>query len=184
MTVIFTCIGNKIHETLVDILLLFKKKQKEEFRKLKEMNSKNFLQFFINCILGPIIEEFTYRKLIIDRLAKYDKTLAIIYSGIIFGIIHKTFNNFFHALFSGFVYAYSYVQTSYIFIQISYHMAYNIKIFLEDYFDISLNVKDKYNQIIAIIGIIIGILLLVINIRQKIIKKIYKMACIFLKVVG
>ena len=121
---IFFELGKKIHDPLVDKIFYFKKKRK--FHGLNEENSENILNFFVICIIGPIAEELAYRKFIIERLIAYNQNLAIFFSGLIFGIIHKSILRFFECLFSGFVYAYSYVETSNIFIPISYHMLYNI----------------------------------------------------------
>ena len=66
-----------------------------------------------------------FRKLLIDRLSIYSKTLAIFASGILFGIFHINIHQFFGAMFSGWSLAYSYVETGNILIPISYHIIEN-----------------------------------------------------------
>lgn len=158
---IFFELGKKIHEPLVNKNSYFQKKRK--FRGLNEENSENILNFIVICITGPIAEELTYRKLIIERLIAYNQNLAIFFSGLIFGIIHKSILRFFDCLFSGFVYAYSYVETSNILIPISYHMLYNIIEYVIDK-NKSSYVKDlKYLKIFFRALGILGILALLIN---------------------
>ena len=88
-------------------------------------NANIFLNFFIICFTAPIAEELMFRKLLIDRLSIYSKTLAIFASGILFGIFHINIHQFFGAMFSGWSLAYSYVETGNILIPISYHIIEN-----------------------------------------------------------
>ena len=138
-------------------------------------NSNIFLKIFIICLTGPICEEFIFRKFLIDRLAVYSKTLAIFSSGILFGIIHCNFVQFFIAIVLGWTFAYTYVETGNILITITYHIYHNsFLIFLE-----SLSNKDfiNNNQIITkiqiavsflrLIGGLVGIIILIIY-RKKI----------------
>jgi len=85
-------------------------------------NSNIFLELFFTCLVTPIIEEFIFRKFLIDRLAIYSKTLAIFSSGIIFGVFHINLPQFFGAMLSGWSLAYAYVETGNILIPISYHI--------------------------------------------------------------
>lgn len=76
-------------------------------------------------IIGPVIEELMFRKLLIDRVIKYGELPAVLLSGITFGIFHGNINQLFYAMFLGFIFAYVYVKTGKIGYSISYHMIIN-----------------------------------------------------------
>ena len=59
-------------------------------------------------ILAPIFEELIFRKLLIDHLSKYGTFLAIVVSGLFFGLFHGNFQQFFYAAGLGFLFAYIY----------------------------------------------------------------------------
>ncbi len=61
-----------------------------------------FLYFYV-CILGPIIEEFFYRGLLLQGLRKYNERFAIIITSLIFGLMHQNFNQFVLAVTFGIV---------------------------------------------------------------------------------
>lgn len=60
----------------------------------------------IGVIIGPIVEEFIFRKLMIDRLAKFGTVPVIIVSGVSFGLFHGNLHQFFYATFLGTLFAY------------------------------------------------------------------------------
>ena len=76
-------------------------------------------------IITPIIEEYFFRKLLIDRLRGYSETLAILTSAIFFAFFHQNIYQFFYTLAFGLVLAYLYVRTgSYLAVTLL-HMAFN-----------------------------------------------------------
>ena len=77
------------------------------------------------CILGPVFEEILFRKLLIDRLLPCSETLAIVMSGVLFGLVHGNLYQFFYAAFSGILFGYVYVRTGRIVITIAMHMIIN-----------------------------------------------------------
>ena len=62
-------------------------------------------------ILAPILEEFFFRKLLIDRLHKYGEFLAILTSGLLFGLFHQNVGQYFYTFLVGLVIAYLYCRT-------------------------------------------------------------------------
>ena len=128
-------IGLLIFGTLIGYLLQFSfisifqgdaKETQYELSNLSSFKNSNiFLNFFVTCFTAPIAEELVFRKLLIDRLSVFNKTLAIFASGIIFGISHINIHQFFGTLLLGWSLAYSYVETGNILIPISYHMFEN-----------------------------------------------------------
>ena len=50
--------------------------------------------FFLMVICAPIVEEYVFRKLIIDRTVQYGQATAILLSGLMFALFHGNFNQF------------------------------------------------------------------------------------------
>lgn len=76
-------------------------------------------------ILAPIGEELMFRKLIVDRAVKYGKGIAILLSGLMFGLFHGNLNQFIYAFVIGCFFAFLYVKTGNIKVSISMHMLFN-----------------------------------------------------------
>ena len=77
-------------------------------------------------ILAPIAEEIVYRKLVIDRLRPLGVPVAVIFSGLLFGLIHGNFSQFFYATMFGIVAGVVYTQTGKLRYSIALHMAVNL----------------------------------------------------------
>ena len=76
------------------------------------LNTNPFLMILLTVICAPIFEEFFFRKMIIDRVGKYGEKLAIITSGLMFGLFHGNLNQFMFAFGIGVIFAYVYTRTS------------------------------------------------------------------------
>lgn len=70
-----------------------------------------FYAFICTVVLAPFLEEFLFRKQIIDRLGKYGEKTAIIFSGVTFGLFHMNLFQFFYAFGLGLIFAYVYTRT-------------------------------------------------------------------------
>lgn len=77
-------------------------------------------------ILAPILEELFFRKLIIDRLLRYGDKPALLMSGVVFGLIHGNFNQFFYAAAIGILFGYIYIYTGKLRYTITLHMVFNM----------------------------------------------------------
>lgn len=77
------------------------------------------------AILAPIMEELVFRKLLVDKLYKYGEGLTIIFSGLMFGLFHGNFAQFFYAFALGVYFAYIYMRTGRIRYTIYIHMFIN-----------------------------------------------------------
>lgn len=77
-------------------------------------------------ILAPLTEEFFFRKQVIDRLRRYGDLPAVLISGILFGLIHGNFYQFFYAAGIGVVFGLIYVTTGNIRYTVTLHMAINL----------------------------------------------------------
>lgn len=89
------------------------------------LNSNKLYIILFAVILAPIVEEFLFRKLLIDRIVKYGELPAILLSGLLFGLFHGNFQQFFYADFLGMIFAYVYIKTGKLRYSISYHMIIN-----------------------------------------------------------
>lgn len=76
-------------------------------------------------ICAPILEELIFRKLIVDRAVRYGQGVAVVVSGLMFGLFHGNLNQFAYAAAIGMFLAFLYVKTGNIKITISIHMLIN-----------------------------------------------------------
>ena len=76
-------------------------------------------------ICAPIVEEFVFRKLIVDRAVRYGQGVAVVLSGLMFGLFHGNLNQFVYASVIGMFLAFLYVKTGNLKITISLHMLFN-----------------------------------------------------------
>lgn len=79
--------------------------------------------FTVLC--APVFEEILFRKLICDKVLKYGEGCAVVLSGLIFGLFHMNFNQFFYAFFLGCFFAFIYVKTGSLKYTILLHMLIN-----------------------------------------------------------
>ena len=81
--------------------------------------------FVLMVICAPIVEEYTFRKLIADRTVKYGEKTAIVLSGLMFGLFHGNLNQFDYAFTLGMFFAFIYVKTGKLIYTITLHAAIN-----------------------------------------------------------
>ncbi len=83
------------------------------------------LIIFVAVIPG-IVEELVFRKMLIDRTAKFSGLGSVIFSGLLFGLIHGNFEQFFYAFFVGIVFGVIYLESGNIWYTIVLHTLMNI----------------------------------------------------------
>ena len=100
--------------------------------KVIENNTSNLIQetplwliFVVAVVIGPIVEEFIFRKLMIDRLSRFGDTLAIIVSAVSFGFFHGNLSQLFYATALGFILGYIYTKTGNVWYTTALHMLVN-----------------------------------------------------------
>lgn len=142
--------------------------------------------FIYVCIIGPIIEELTYRGMVLKYLKKFDKGFAVISSGILFGFMHGNFEQIFMAIGVGIFLGYLAEEYS-VKLTIILHILNNTSSFMVDNF---IDLLGRYNMPTdyietGIIVLLIGILIIVAfknskKIKYKIIEyKPDKKQCIY-----
>lgn len=71
----------------------------------------NPIKVLFLVILAPLLEEYLCRKVIIDRTRRYGEKVAVVFSAMVFGLLHQNFFQFFYAFALGLVFAYVYIRT-------------------------------------------------------------------------
>lgn len=90
------------------------------------LGSDTFWRVLTVGILAPIFEELVFRKYLVDRIYKYGEGLAIVTSGLLFGLFHGNFSQFFFATGLGMFFAYLYIRTGKVGYTIGLHMVINL----------------------------------------------------------
>lgn len=81
--------------------------------------------FFIMVLCAPVAEELLFRKLLIERTAKYGEKTAILFSAFFFGLFHGNLNQFAYAFTLGAFFGFIYVKTGKLIYTVCLHMAVN-----------------------------------------------------------
>lgn len=121
----FMTVGNLIGTYLNLFIGAFIGKTPENSTSDMILESNMWLVILIAVIIGPIVEELIFRKLLMDKLGMYGDRLAIFVSAVSFGIFHGNLYQFFYAAMLGFVLAYLYSKTSNVWYPIAIHMTVN-----------------------------------------------------------
>lgn len=87
--------------------------------------SSMIVTFIYMVLCAPVLEEYIFRKLIVDRTVKYGQGVAIVLSGLMFGLFHGNLNQFAYAMLLGMFLAFMYVKTGNLKITIGLHMCIN-----------------------------------------------------------
>ena len=103
------------------------------------------LMLLVAVVIGPIVEELMFRRLLIDRLSVHGDMFAIIVSAVAFGIFHQNIYQLFYATLLGAVLGFVYVKTRRIIYPILLHVTIN---FIGSY--VALFVQDCLNRLLEI----------------------------------
>ena len=118
--------GNFIGMFVNLVLSLLMKKNTSSTMLTDGIFGDNALLFlFLAVICAPFVEEMLFRKVLIDRIRKYGNGVAILISGIMFGLFHGNFTQVFYASFLGMLFAFIYIKTGKIQYTIGLHMSVN-----------------------------------------------------------
>lgn len=83
------------------------------------------VNLFVVVICAPIMEELLFRKTLIDRTAQFGEGIAIVFSGLVFGLFHGNLVQFGYAFLLGIFFGFIYIKTKNIVYPIILHMIIN-----------------------------------------------------------
>ena len=89
------------------------------------LTGEMWVNIIVMVMVGPVVEELLFRKLLCDRLKPYGDWVTILVTGMMFGIFHGNITQGIYAFIFGAFLAYVYLRTGNIFITIGYHIAAN-----------------------------------------------------------
>ncbi len=89
------------------------------------LDDSQWLRILIMVIIGPVIEEYIFRKQLIDRTNVYGEKLAVFTSALIFGLFHGNLSQFFYAFALGLIFGYVYLKTGRLRYSAALHMMVN-----------------------------------------------------------
>lgn len=89
------------------------------------VGTNKFLQIIFMVILAPICEELIFRKLLIDRAIKHGEGVAIVLSGVMFGLFHGNLAQGLYATGLGMFFGFIYIRCGRIRYTIFLHMIIN-----------------------------------------------------------
>ncbi|MGP1612720.1 MAG: lysostaphin resistance A-like protein [Catonella sp.] len=89
------------------------------------MNTDVFSTMIFVVILGPVMEEIVFRKLLIDRIVQYGERNAMFLSALMFGLFHMNLFQFFYAFGIGLIFGYIYIKSRRVGYSIVFHMIIN-----------------------------------------------------------
>lgn len=89
------------------------------------MNTDMLSTFLFVVILGPVMEEIVFRKILIDKTVRYGERNAMFLSALMFGLFHMNLFQFFYAFGIGLIFAYIYIKSRKIGYSIAFHMIIN-----------------------------------------------------------
>lgn len=89
-------------------------------------SDSNLLAYgLLAVVLAPVMEEITFRKLLLDRMRTIDKPSAVFFSALAFGLFHGNVVQFFYAFGVGLLFGVIYLRTGKLRYSILLHMLVN-----------------------------------------------------------
>lgn len=133
----------------------------------------------VAVIAAPIVEEFLFRKCLLDRIAGYGQITSMMVSGVLFGLAHGNFYQFFYAFALGVIFAYVYLKTGNVWYTVGLHMMINfcgsiIPMYLLKIMEKNLVLGSflAMTQMMVMFGFVVAAVIILISCRKKI--RIYK----------
>ena len=90
------------------------------------MNEHLWLKVPVMVVAAPLIEEYVFRKQIIDRARIYGEKLAVVLSAAVFGLFHGNLGQLFYAFALGLLFGYIYIRTGRLRYSMALHMLINL----------------------------------------------------------
>lgn len=125
LTLVGTVMGLPIHSFLSSFTV---DNSQSEAVDLSGLLLGSGIYFRIICvgILPAIFEELLFRKFLIDRTIRHGEFISCVMSGLMFGMWHGNFQQFFFATFIGILFAFVYIRTGKIIYTMIMHASMNL----------------------------------------------------------
>ena len=116
------------------------------------MGSDIWISFVFVGIVGPILEELFFRKLLIDRLRPYGEVASVVISASFFALFHMNFSQLLYAFGVGLILGYLYYRSGNFTLTASLHVLFNLvmgvipMVFygpILEFYDVIANVTDE-----------------------------------------
>ena len=121
--------GMPIHTVLSSVTYFGGNSTEDAFSSLKTsmiLGSNPFIRLITVGIIPAIFEEMLFRKFLIDKTLRHGEFFSCAMSGIMFGLWHGNFQQFFFAFFLGVLFAFIYIRTGKIIYTMILHASLNI----------------------------------------------------------
>jgi len=118
-------IGNIVSQIVISIISSLTGIVMENPVESLVMNSSMLFKLMIIVVIGPIVEELLFRKILIDRIRIYGQGTAVFISALTFGLFHGNFYQVIYAFMLGLIFAYIYVKSNQIKYCIGFHIVIN-----------------------------------------------------------
>ena len=82
-------------------------------------------KILVMVIIAPLVEEYVFRKQLIDRMHPYGGKLAVVTTAVLFGLFHGNLSQFFYACSLGLMFGYVYLKTGRLRYSVAMHMTVN-----------------------------------------------------------
>jgi len=138
------------------------------------ISSSNIIFIFLyGAVLGPIIEELIFRKILLNKVRRYGDWTAIIMTGLAFGLFHMNLSQFFYATVLGMIFAYITIRTNTVRYAIYLHILINFSGSTVAPFVIASKNDGMVMMFLlwTMVSVIIGIILIIRSIKKIRIEK-------------
>lgn len=152
---------NIIGSTITSIISMFKGSQVTNAVASVATSANMAVTCLYMVVCAPIMEEYVFRKLIVDRTRRYGEGTAVVVSGVIFGLFHGNLNQFAYAVVLGMFFAFIYVKTGKLIYTVAIHMIVNFMGTIVSVLALRLNLQGAYS-LLVIAGIIAGLVLMIV----------------------
>lgn len=88
-------------------------------------SDSSILKVLVMVVLAPLVEEYVYRKQLMDRCLRYGEKTAVVFSALTFALFHMNLFQFFYAFGLGLIFAYAYLKTRRLRYCVIMHMVIN-----------------------------------------------------------
>jgi len=139
------------------------------------------LSFLSMAIIPALVEEFLFRGVILKNLMPYGKTVAVVISALLFGLMHQNFFQFLYAFAAGLMLGYVFLLTGSVWCGVLIHFINNFISVLDSAlgFYLGEEAAAKVNHLITAVLLLLGLLSLISLIKKYSKEKPLKKGSVF-----